>query len=177
MSFVVKTTAGPAPASSAIRAAIREIDAELPLSEFRMLGEIVAGSVAQRRFQMNLVLLFALAAVVLASLGIYGVMSYTVLQRTNEIGIRMALGAARTSVERMVMMNAWRVLGAGLLVGIPLGLAAAQTLRTLLFGITPLDWMTLAGSCTTLVVVATLAAYLPARRASRIDPMAALRHE
>jgi putative ABC transport system permease protein len=177
VSFVVKTTASPTAASSGIRAAIREIDPELPLSDFRTLDEIVSGSVAQRRFQMNLVLLFALAALVLASLGIYGVMSYTVIQRTNEIGIRMALGAARTSVERMVMMNAWRVLGAGLLVGIPLGLAAAQTLRTLLFDITPLDWMTLAGSCATLAAVATLAAYLPARRASRIDPMVALRHE
>jgi predicted permease len=175
--FAVKTAGDPLLMSSTIRSAIREIDRELPLPEFRTMDDIVAGSLGQRRFQMNLVLLFALAAIVLASLGIYGVMSYTVAQRTNEIGIRVALGAGRTSVLRMVLVDALQLVAGGLVMGLPLALAAAFFLRSFLFGVAPNDWMTLIGACMVLTGAAALAAYLPALKASRVDPLVALKYE
>ena len=177
VSIAVKTATDPLALSSAIRTSIREVDPELPLSEFRTMDDVVTDSVAQRRFQLNLVLLFAAAAMVLVSLGIYGLMSYAVAQRTNEIGVRMALGAERTAVRRMVLADAFRVVAVGLSAGIPMTFIAAYSLRTLLFGIDPLDWLALSGSCLLLTASALFAAWLPARRASRVDPMVALRYD
>jgi ABC-type antimicrobial peptide transport system permease subunit len=153
------------------------MDAELPIPQLRTMDDIVNGSVAQRRFQMNLILLFAAAAIILASLGIYGVMSYAVVQRTNEIGIRIALGADRASVLRMTLLNALQLVGAGLVMGIPLAFGATSVLRASLFGVSPSDSMTLSGTCLLITTIALLAAYVPARRASRTDPMTALRFE
>ena len=176
-SFAVKTTADPMALAPAIRAAIRSIDAELPLSAFRTMDDVIEGSVAQRRFQTNLVVVFGAAALLLASLGVYGVMSYAVSQRATEIGIRLALGAERGAVLRMVLLQALRPVGAGVAMAMPLALGAASWLRSLLFGISPQDPPTIAVACFALITAAALAAYLPARRAANLDPLKALRCE
>jgi ABC-type antimicrobial peptide transport system permease subunit len=176
-SFAVKTTADPMALAPAIRAAIRSIDAELPLSAFRTMDDLIEGSVAQRRFQTNLVVVFGAAALLLASLGVYGVMSYAVSQRATEIGIRLALGAERGAVLRMVLRQALRPVGAGVAMAVPLALGAASWLRSLLFGISPQDPQTIAVACFALITAAALAAYLPARRAANLDPLKALRCE
>jgi predicted permease len=176
-SFAVKTTEDPVAIAPAIRAAIRGIDAELPLSALRTMEEVVEGSVAQRRFQTNLVLAFGLAAMLLASLGVYGVMSFAVTQRTTEIGIRLALGAERGPVLRMVLRQALRPVAAGVAAAVPLALGAASWLRSLLFGVSPQDPTTITVACLALIMAAMLAAYLPARRAANLDPLKALRYE
>jgi putative ABC transport system permease protein len=176
-SFAVKATADPMALAPAIRAAIRSIDAELPLSAFRTMAEVIEGSVAQRRFQTNLVLVFGAAAMLLASLGVYGVMSYAVTQRTTEIGIRLALGAERGAVLRMMLRQALRPVAAGVAMAVPLALGAASWLRSLLFGVSPQDPRTIAVACFALITAAVLAAYLPARRAANLDPLTALRYE
>jgi len=177
ISLTVKTASEPIAMSSAIRKILRDMDAELPIPQFRTMDDIVKGSVAQRRFQMNLILLFALAAIVLASLGIYGVVSYAVAQRTNEIGIRIALGASRASVLQMTLSHALQMVSTGLVIGIPFAFAAASVLKASLFGVSPYDSLTLTGTCLLILTVALLAAYVPARRASRTHPMTALRFE
>jgi putative ABC transport system permease protein len=176
-SFAVKTTADPVAIAPAIRAAIRSIDAELPLSALRTMEDVVEGSVAQRRFQTNLVLAFGLAAMLLASLGVYGVMSFAVTQRTTEIGIRLAMGAERGAVLRMVLRQALRPVAAGVAAAVPLALGAASWLRSLLFGVSPQDPTTITVACLALTMAAMLAAYLPARRAANLDPLNALRYE
>jgi ABC-type antimicrobial peptide transport system permease subunit len=139
--------------------------------------DIVAQSVAQRRFQMNLLLVLAGAAVFLAALGIYGVVSQAVAQRTAEFGIRMALGAERRRVLQLVLRQAMGPVILGLLIGITVSLGAARLLRTLLFGVTPTDAMPFAAAILFLMNVALLAAFMPAWRATRVDPVAALRYE
>ena len=176
-SFAVKATADPLAVAPAVRAAIRSIDTELPLSALRTMDEVVEGSVAQRRFQTNLVLAFGLAAMLLASLGVYGVMSFAVTQRTTEIGLRLALGAERGAVLRMVLGQALRPVVAGVVTAVPLALLAASWLRSLLFGVSPQDPKTITVSCLALMIAAVLAAYLPARRAANLDPLNALRYE
>jgi putative ABC transport system permease protein len=141
------------------------------------MNEVMNESTAERRFQINLVLLFAIVATLLAGLGIYGVLSYTVTQRTNEIGIRLALGARPGGVRRLILYEAMRLVIGGLAVGVPLAVAIGYSLRALLFGVVPQDPVTVVVVCGTITGVALLAAYLPARRASRVDPMAALRCE
>jgi putative ABC transport system permease protein len=133
--------------------------------------------VAQRRFQTNLVLAFGAAALLLACLGVYGVMSYAVTQRTTEIGIRLAFGAERGSVLRMVLRQALRPVAAGVAAAVPLALVAGSWLRSLLFGVNPQDPSTIAVVCLALIATAMLAAYLPARRAANLDPLKALRYE
>ncbi len=176
-SFAVRTTEDPVALAPAIRAVIRSIDVELPLSALQTMDEVVERSVAQRRFQTNLVLVFGAAAMLLASLGVYGVMSYTVSQRTTEIGIRLALGAERGTVLRMMLREALRPVAVGIALAVPLALGAASWLRSLLFGVSPQDPQTIAVACLALITAAALAAYLPARRAMRVDPMVALRYE
>jgi putative ABC transport system permease protein len=141
------------------------------------MDQVVEQSVGERRFQLNLILIFGLIAVVLAALGIYGTMSYAVAQRTNEVGIRIALGAQPRSIAARIIIDALKSVAIGLLGGIPIGLAAAAALRSLLFGVTSRDPLTLIATCTIIATTAMLAAYLPARRASRVDPILALREE
>jgi putative ABC transport system permease protein len=176
-SFALKATADPIALAPAIRAAIRSVDAELPLSAFRTMDEVIERSVAQRRFQTNLVLVFGAAAMLLASFGVYGVMSYAVSQRTPEIGIRLALGAERGAVLRMMLRQALRPVAAGVAMAVPLALGAASWLRSLLFGVSPQDPQTIGLACCALITAAVLAAYLPARRAANLDPLKALRYE
>lgn len=177
LSFIAKAAGDPAPVGAAVRTSLGALDPELPLGELRTMDELVAASVSQRRFQLQLVLLFGAAALLLAALGIYGVVSYAVVQRTPEIGVRIALGAGRAAVSRMVLSQALRLVGLGLVVGVPAALATGALLRTLLFEVVPYDAATLAGVCVLLTTVALVSAYLPSRRASRVDPMSALRCE
>ncbi|HKC80403.1 MAG TPA: ABC transporter permease [Gemmatimonadaceae bacterium] len=173
----LKTRMEPGAVSSALRAAIQGLDPTLPVTSIRTMEDVVAEATAQRRFQMNLVLIFAAAALALAGLGIYGMLSYAVGQRTNEIGIRLALGTNPAAVLRMVVTDALKIAVMGLIIGIPLALLAASSLRSLLFGVPPADLLTIVGVCTVLMAVASLASYMPARRASQVDPSVALRWE
>jgi predicted permease len=176
-SLAVKTAMDPRGLASAIRAEIRKIDPELPVPAFRTMEQIVSESVAQRRFQMNLVLLFALAATLLASLGIYGVVSYAVAQRTNEMGIRIALGARPASIARMVLGQGLLPVAVGLVCGAAGSLALGRVLGSLLFGVTAADPVTMASVVALLSAVAAAATYVPAHRATHVDPMTALRYE
>ncbi len=176
-SLAVKTAMEPLAASSAIRAAIRAVDPELPVPAFRTMDEIVAESVAQRRFQMTLVLLFGLTALLLASLGIYGVVSYSVAQRTNEMGIRMALGAPRAGIRSLVLRQSLPPVMLGLGVGVVASLALGRVLSSLLFGVGTGDPLTIFTVIALLSAVAIVAAYIPAHRATQVDPITALRYE
>jgi putative ABC transport system permease protein len=164
-------------AISSIRGVIHQLDAELPVPAFRSMDELVAASVAPRRFQMTLVLLFAAAALLLASLGIYGVVSYSVGQRSAEMGIRIALGAAPASIRRMVLWQGLTPVLAGLVAGVAASLALGRLLASLLFGVAAGDPATVSVVVLLLTLVAAVATYVPARRATRVDPVRALREE
>jgi predicted permease len=175
--FTVRTTVAPLSLTTAIKREIAAVDATLGLAQIASMEEITARSIAAQRFNMLLVGLFAALGMALASVGIYGVMSYSVAQRTNEIGLRIALGAQRRDVLRLV-------LGQGLalaLLGAALGLAGAygltRLMKSLLFGVNATDPLTFAAAPLLLVLVALLACWIPARRATKVDPMIALRCE
>ena len=176
-SLAVRTAADPLAVASALRAIIRRLDSELPVPPFQTMQQIVAESVAQRRFQMDLVLLFAAVALVLASLGIYGVVSYAVALRTNEMGIRMALGARRADILLAVVGKAMTPVAAGLAAGLAVAVAAGRVLSGLLYGVTATDATTIVSVVLTLAGVAAIASVIPAWRATRADPLTALRYE
>jgi putative ABC transport system permease protein len=175
MAVVARTAVPPTSIAEEATRTVHEIDANLPVANLRTVEEIVSESIAQPRFYMLLLATFAAVALALAAIGIFGVMSYTVSQRTREIGIRMALGARGGSVVTMVVRQAMLLASAGLLVGVAAALALSRTMTTLLFDLSPTDPLTFAAVATTLATVAFLASYLPARRAARVDPMVALR--
>ena len=177
LSLVVKTAGDPRGAAGSLRAVIRRLDPDLPVPSPRTMQAVVDDSVAQRRFQMNLVLLFAAVATLLASLGIYGVVAYSVGQRTNEMGIRLALGAPAGQIARMVLSEGLGPVAAGLAVGVLASLALGRVLGSLLFGVGAGDPVTIGGVVALLGAVALIATYLPARRATRVDPVSALRCE
>jgi predicted permease len=175
MNLVVRTVTPPDQLAPAVRAALRPIDPNLPVSEFRPLQDLVAKAASPRRFLVLLLTGFAGFALVLASLGIYAVISYSVNQRVQEIGIRMALGASATDLQSHILLGTLGLAALGLALGMAASRAFTGALESLLFGVTPGDPVTFIGIGALLIVVAALAAYLPARRASRIDPMVALR--
>ena len=177
LSLAVRTAIEPMAMSAAIRGVVRRLDAELPVPKFQTMEQIVNDSVAQQRFQMSLVLLFAVAGLLLAALGVYGVVSFSVASRSNEMGVRMALGAGGADVLRMVLRQSLRPVVAGLVGGLVIWLAAGRLLAALLYGITPLDAVTILGVAATLVAAAALASIIPARRATQVDPATALRYE
>jgi putative ABC transport system permease protein len=174
--LVVRTTLSPAELAPALRAAIKPLQPNLPGNDFRTLQTLVDKAVSPRRFVVLLLGGFALFALVLASLGIYGVISYSVGQRTQEIGIRMALGASAGDLQLRIMMQTLGLAVVGMLLGVSASWLLARALGGILFGITANDPVTFAGMPLVLIAVAALAGYLPARRASRIDPMFALRN-
>jgi putative ABC transport system permease protein len=176
MSLVAKTAQEPAALAPAIRAEIRKLDASLPIPNIQTMREIVSASVAQRRFQMVLTCLFALVALCLGAVGVYGVVSYSVVCRTRDIGLRIALGAMRGDVMRWVFSTGMQPVLIGLLAGLGGAIAIAMALGSLLFGIAPTDPVSLGGVALVLLLTSGLACYLPARRAARLDPMIALRH-
>ena len=177
MDLVVRSTIPTQSLLSEVRAALRGIDPELPNSDFQPLQQLVDQAVSPRRFVTSLLGLFSVLALILASLGIYGVISYSVNQRTNEIGIRIALGAQTAAVLKLIIAQGAKLALIGLAVGLVAAFALTRVLSSLLFGISASDPFTFLGIALLLTSVALLACYIPARRATKVDPMVALRYE
>ena len=175
--LVVRSSLPPAVLGPSVLSALRELNPNQPAAEFRPIQTIVGRAVSPRRFFMLLVAAFAGLGLLLATLGIYGVVSYSVTQRTPEIGIRMALGATVGQVRSLVLASTLRLAGGGMLLGALLSLALSQVIASLLFATSPWDAPAYLGMALTLLLVALIAGYSPARRASRIEPMKALRAE
>ena len=175
--LVVRTDAEPSTLAPAVRGAVAGVDRDLPVYRVTTMEKLVAESLAQRRFSMFLFGVFAALALALAVVGLYGVMSYTVAQRTHEIGLRMALGAQSRDVLRMVVGQGMWLVAVGLAVGLAGALALTQLMTSLLYGVSAADPLTYAGIAVLLAAVAFFASYLPARRATKVDPMEALRYE
>ncbi|HEV2484429.1 MAG TPA: ABC transporter permease [Terracidiphilus sp.] len=175
--LVIRTTVPPAALANSVLRTLRDLNPKQPAAEFRPIQTLVDHSVSPRRFFMLLVASFAALGLFLASLGIYGVISYSVTQRTQEIGVRMALGATQSRVQLSVIARTFRLVLAGIAVGSLASLAVARGIAALLFETAPSDPLTFASMVLTLGTVALVAGYLPARRASRINPMVALRND
>ena len=160
-----------------IRRAVETVNSQIVVYQSRKMTDVIAGSFAAKRFAMVLLGIFAGLATVLASVGIYGVISYIASQRTHEIGVRMALGAGRTSVLRMMLVQAGKMAVIGVAIGLVAALGLTRVMSSMLFGVSAHDPLTFVGVALLLTLVAMAACYLPARRATRVDPMVALRHE
>ncbi|HUK30371.1 MAG TPA: ABC transporter permease, partial [Candidatus Acidoferrum sp.] len=177
MTFVIRTTGPPGSVASVAREAIHSLDPTQPVSHVMPLEDYVGISLQARRFSLILIAAFAIVALLLSMIGIYGVTAYTVAQRTREIGIRIALGAQRSEVVGLMMRQGAVLILAGVVVGVIASAALTRFLGGMLFGVTPTDPLTFALVAALLVVVAALACWIPARRAMRVDPIVALRHE
>ena len=177
MTFAIRTASDPAALAPVLEREIQSIDKDQPVSDVRTMDQWIARTLAQARFSSALLAGFAVLALALASIGIYGVMSYAVGQRTSEIGIRLALGAERRDILAMIVGSAMRLAGVGLAIGVVLALLLSRTLSTLLFETTGTDPLTFGLVIIVLGGVALIASYLPARRASRIAPIEALRYQ
>jgi putative ABC transport system permease protein len=178
MSLVVRTKAGDVGGVAAgMRAAIREADREQYVPAVEPMTQLIAESVADRRFNTLLLGLFAVVALLLASVGIFGVTSYTVAQRTHEIGVRLALGAQSKDVLRLVLGQGLRLILFGVAAGTAASLAFTRLLAGMLYGVSATDPPTFAGIALLLAAVTLAACYVPARRATKVDPMVALRYE
>jgi len=175
--LVVKTDVDPTSLAATVRKAVWEIDKDQPVSNIKTMEEILLDSIARQRFSMLLLAIFAAVALVLAAVGIYGVMSYSVAQRTHEIGIRMALGAQTGAVLKLAVSYGLKLVIAGIAIGLIAAFALTRVMSTLLFGVTATDPMTFTLISLLLVCVAALASYIPARRATKVNPIIALRYE
>src|SRR5262245_22011319 len=176
-SFTMRTTGDPLALSAAVYSEIRQLDAAVPVQGLRSMEQLVARSVAPQRFNMSLLGLFAALGLVLAAVGIYGVMAYGVSQRTHEIGLRMALGAREGDVMKMVVRRGMALVGAGVAIGLIASYALTRLMKTLLFGVSATDPLTFTVIALLLALIALLACWIPARRAAKVDPMIALRCE
>jgi predicted permease len=177
MTFVLRTAAEPSAIVSSARAAVASVDAGLPLANVRSMEEVVADTANQPRFTAIVMTFFASVAFVLAAVGLYGILAYSVQQRTREIGVRVALGAGRREIFRLIVGNGMGLALLGILVGIPAALMATRLMIGVLTGVTSTDPLTYVAVVTLLAASAFLASYLPARRATRVDPLVALRTE
>ncbi len=177
MSLAIRTDSDPTYFAPLLRGTTVAIDKEQPVSQIRSMEQILADSIAPRRFAVVVLGVFAAVALVLAAVGIYGVISFSVTRRTREIGVRMALGAQPQNVQRMVLGKALTLAAIGVAVGLSGSLALTRAIRSQLYNVSATDPMTLAGVAILLAAVAALAGFWPARRAARVDPMIALRHE
>ena len=175
--YVVRTAGDPMQVAAAARAAVRELDPTLPIYGLQPLSDVVADSLVRPRFLSLLLGAFSAIALVLAAVGIYGVMSYVVSQRTNEIGVRMALGARSSDVLKLMLGQGTRLAAAGVVLGLLGSFALTRVMSTLLFEVSVTDPLTFVTSVVLLTVIALLACYLPARRATKVDPLIALRAE
>jgi putative ABC transport system permease protein len=177
MALLIRTRGQTPGLGEGVAREVRSIDPDLPVYAVRTMSELIEAAVAQRQFLMRLLVAFGALATALALLGIYGVMAYSVSQRTREIGIRMAIGARQVDVSRMVMRRGLVLTAAGAFAGIAASLGLSQLIRSQLFGVQPSDPMTMASVLALMMAVASAAAYLPARRAALVDPVVALRSE
>jgi putative ABC transport system permease protein len=173
----VRTAADAAAVGAAARQAVAALDKDVPLSNLRTMDELMTASVAPPKFRTVLVAMFAFVGLLLAAVGLYGVISYAVSERTHELGVRIALGADRGDVVRLVLTEAMLMAGAGILVGLAGAFATTRLMQSLLFGVASTDAATFAGISVLLLVTALVASYVPTRRATRVDPMVALRYE
>jgi putative ABC transport system permease protein len=177
MTLIVKSGIEPAALASSIRYAVASIDKDQPVSDLSTMRQLVNNSVSTRRITLILLGVFGGLALLLGAVGIYGVLAYSVAQRTHEIGIRMALGARGGDVLRMILAQGARIAGMGVVIGILASFGLTRLMTNLLFSVSPADPATFAAVAIVLVLVALLASYIPARRTLRVDPMIALRHE
>jgi len=177
MSFAVRTQSDPAAMTQAVKEQIWKVDSQLPITKVQTMNDVAAASFDARRFNMLLLTLFAGLALVLAAVGVYGVMSYAVTQRTHEIGIRMALGAQVGNVMKLVMKSGLLIAIAGVAIGLAGAFALTRLMSSLLFAVEPTDKATFTGVSLGLLLIALAACYIPARRATRVDPLQALRYE
>jgi putative ABC transport system permease protein len=177
MSMMVKTTGDPRDFAPTARQVMRELDPTIPAAALERLDSVITESVAPRRFSMLLLAAFALVALFLATVGLYGVVAYAVSQRTQEIGLRMAIGAQRRDVLQMVLGGGMKLATTGIVLGLVAALWLARYVSTMLFGVTPFDPLSYSGTAAVLLAVCALACYLPARRATTVDPLVALRTE
>jgi putative ABC transport system permease protein len=173
--LVVRATVDPMSLANSIRNAIWAVDKDQPVADIDTMDHIVLEAIARQRFSMLLLGIFAALALVLAAVGIYGVMSYSVTQRTHEIGIRMALGARRTDVLQMTIKQGLKLVSIGMILGLVAAFLVTRILTSQLFGVSATDPITFTGISLVLLAVAILASYLPALRATRVDPITALR--
>jgi putative ABC transport system permease protein len=177
MTLVLRSKSDAASLTSAAREVIRSLDAEQPVSDLRTMESLLAKSVSRARFNTMLLGVFAFVALLLAAVGIYGVMAYSVSQRSHELGIRMALGAKQTDVLQLVLRQGMKLALLGVAIGLGAAFGLTRLMTTLLFGVQATDPLTFAGIALLLAGIALLACYLPARRATKVDPMIALRCE
>lgn len=177
MTVVVRTAGEPMVLANSAEKAIQWIDRDQPLSHVQPMGAYIDGSLAQRKFETILLGLFSVLALVLAAVGIYGLLAYLVAQRTHEFGIRMALGASKGSVLSSVLSAGLRLTICGVAIGLALSFAATRVLESLLFGVSGHDPLTLTAVTLLLAVVAIVACWVPAKRAIGVDPVVALRYE
>lgn len=175
MTVVVRTGLDSVSAAAALRSAVRKLDPDLPVLSLRTMREILLTSISQRIFQMLLTSVFAVVALILVSVGVYGVVSYSVASRTRDIGMQLALGAMPDDVMRWMFRTTFRSVLIGVAVGLAGAIACASIFRALLFGIVPTDPLSLVGVAAILLFTSAVACYIPARRAARLDPLAALR--
>jgi putative ABC transport system permease protein len=177
MQWVVRTKVPPFSLSADIQRELRDASGGLPVAHIRSMEQVVGESTARNDFYMTLLTIFASVALALAAIGVYGLMAYSVQQRTPEIGLRMALGASPTQVRKMVVGQGMLLALIGVVIGVAASLGLARLMASLLFGVKPYDPTAIIVVAVVLSAVVFLATYLPARRASRVDPMIALRYE
>jgi putative ABC transport system permease protein len=175
--WLLRTTVPPEALAAAARRAVAAVDPDVPATNIRTMEQYLEASVAPRRFNLRLLLVFAGAALTLAATGLYGVISYGVAQRTHEIGVRVTLGALRRDILRLVVGGGMALAAAGVALGLAASLLLTRVASSLLFGVSATDPATFAGIAVLVLGVALLACFVPARRATRVDPIAALRSE
>ncbi len=175
--LIVRTGGAPGAVIAGVRNEVRQMDSALPVDNIQTMNEVLGASASARRFNTGLLIAFACVALVLAALGVYGTMAYTVSRRTHEIGLRMALGADERNVLAMIVRQGFGLIAAGIGVGFVGALGLTRLMSSLLFGVEATDPATFVAVAGVLMLVALTATYLPARRATRVDPLVALRHE
>jgi putative ABC transport system permease protein len=177
MSLVVRTNSNPLSLAAAVRGQVADVDKDQPIYNLKLMDELISGSMSQQRFAMVLLVVFAAVAILLAAVGIYGVTSYSVTQRSREIGIRMALGANHRDVLNLIVIQGLKLVMAGVAIGLGGAFALTRVMSSLLFGVSATDLLTFVITSAVLTGVALAASFIPARRATKVDPMVALRYE